>query len=76
MRGFGPDAVSVSGPPGFNYLIFCYGIQLFVLLSPYLCFVTFLYLDSYVLGDDSWISQGSFMQNQTYMWLDPHQHEG
>ena len=28
----------------------------FVLLSPYLCFISFLYLDLYVLGDDAWIS--------------------
>ena len=26
------------------------------LLSPYLCFISFLYLDLYVLEDDSWIS--------------------
>ena len=31
------------------------GIQLCVLLSPYLCFISFLYLDIYVLGDDAWI---------------------
>ena len=54
MRGFGLDAVSAVSPPGFDF--FCYGIQLYVLLSPYLCFITFLYLDLYVLGDDSWIS--------------------
>ena len=26
-----------------------------VLLSPYLCFISFLYLDLYVLGDDALI---------------------
>ena len=31
------------------------GIQFYVLLSPYLCFISFLYLDLYVLGDNSWI---------------------
>ena len=40
---------------------FCYGIQLYVLLSPYLCFISFLYLDLYVL-DDALISKGSFRQ--------------
>ena len=28
----------------------------YLLLSPYLCFISFLYLDSYVLGDDALIS--------------------
>ena len=57
MRGFGPDAVSavrLTRVKLFDF--FCYGIQLYVLLSPYLCFITFLYLDLYVLGDDSWIT--------------------
>ena len=49
----------LSGPQGFNCLIsfatvfscmFCY------VLSPYLCFISFLYLDLYVLGDEKWIS--------------------
>ena len=35
---------------------FCSGIQFYVLLSPYPCFISFLYLDLYVLGDDAWIS--------------------
>ena len=35
---------------------FCSGIQLFVLLSPYLCFISLLYLDLYVLVDDALIS--------------------
>ena len=35
---------------------FCSGIQFYVLLSPYLCFISFLYLDLYALGDDAWIS--------------------
>ena len=42
-------------------------IQFYVLLSPCLCFVSFLYLDLYVLGDDAWIHA-----DQTYMCLDPH----
>ena len=39
-----------------------YGILL--LLSPYLCFISFLYLHLYVLGDDAMISLGSFMQTK------------
>ena len=41
---------------------FCSGIQLNLLLSPYPCFISLLYLDLYVLGDDALISWGSFMQ--------------
>ena len=35
---------------------FCSGIQFNLLLSPYLCFISLLYLDLYVLGDDALIS--------------------
>ena len=34
----------------------CSGIQFYLLLSPYLCFISFLYLDLYVLGDTALIS--------------------
>ena len=34
----------------------CSGIQFYLLLSPYLCFIALLYLDLYVLGDDALIS--------------------
>ena len=37
-------------------------VQLCVLLSPYLCFVIFLYLALYVLVDDTSKRQDSFMQ--------------
>ena len=40
------------------------GIQFYLLLSPYLYFISLLYLDLYVLGDDALISQGSFMQTK------------
>ena len=40
------------------------GIQLYVLLTPYFCFVSFLYLDLYVLGNDASISLGSFMRTK------------
>ena len=44
---------------------FCSGIQLYVLLSPYLCFFSFLYLDWYVLGDYCMDELGTFHANQT-----------
>ena len=34
-------------------------IQLFALLSSYLCFIFFIYLDLYVLGDYVSVSEGS-----------------
>ena len=43
------------------------GIQFYLLLSPFLCFISLLYLDLYVLGDDAF-----FHANQIYMCLDPH----
>ena len=53
------------GPTGVYLLdFFCSRIQFYLLLSPYLCFISFLYLDLYVLGDDALISQGSFMQTK------------
>ena len=41
---------------------FCSSIQFYLLLSPYLCFISLLYLDFYVLGDDALISFGFFIQ--------------
>ena len=35
---------------------FCSGIQFYLLLSPYLCFISLLYLDLFVLGEDALIS--------------------
>ena len=35
---------------------FCSGLQFYLLSSPYLCFISLLYLDLYVLGDDALIS--------------------
>ena len=44
--------------PTMVYLLdfFCSGIQLYLLLSPYLCLFSFLYLDLYVLGENALIS--------------------
>ena len=48
------------GPTGVCLLdFFCSGIQFNLLLSPYPCFISLLYLDLYVLGDDALISSGS-----------------
>ena len=43
---------------------FCSSIQFYLLLNPYLCFISLLYFDLYVLGDDALISYGSFMQTK------------
>ena len=47
------------GPTGVYLLDFlCSGVQFYLLLSPYMyiCFISCLYLDLYVLGDDSLVS--------------------
>ena len=45
------------GPTGVYLLdFFCSSIQFYLLSRPYLCFISFLYLDLYVLGDDALIS--------------------
>ena len=42
------------GPTGVYLLdFFCSGIQFNLQLSPYPCFISLLYLDLYVLGDDA-----------------------
>ena len=41
------------GPTGVYLLdFFCSGIHFYLLLSPYLCFISFLCIDLYVLGED------------------------
>ena len=40
---------------------FCSGIQFYLLLSPDLCYVSFLYLDLYALGDDALMGERSFV---------------
>ena len=42
------------------------GIQFYLLLSPYLCFSTLLYLDLYVIGDDALISKGPSCEPNIY----------
>ena len=69
MRGFGPDVVSSVRPTGVLLLgFFCSGIQLCVLLIPYLFIYLLIYLDSYLLGDDK---LGTLYADQTSMGLDP-----
>ena len=46
--------VRPNGVNLFDY--FCSGIQFYLLLSPYICFISFLYLYLYVLGGDALIS--------------------
>ena len=51
------DVLAVVRPTGVLLLdFFCSGIQFYLLLSPYLCFISLLYLDLYVLGDDALLS--------------------
>ena len=58
------------GPTGVYLLDFlCSGIQFYLLLSPYLCFIPLLNLDLYGLGDDALISKGSFMQTKNLCGL-------
>ena len=49
------EKLKICLPPTGDYLLdfFCSGIQLYVLLIPYLCFISFLYLDLYAFGDDT-----------------------
>ena len=53
----GPDALAVCRAHRV-YLLDSYrsGIQFNLLLSPYPCFISLLYLDLYVLGDDALIN--------------------
>ena len=45
--------LAVVRPTGVYLLdFFCSRIQFYLLLSPNLCFISFLYLDLYVLEDD------------------------
>ena len=57
MKGLGPDVVSLVRPSRlYVFDFFNSSIQLNKLLSPHLCFLSFLYLDLYLLGDDTSIS--------------------
>ena len=50
----GPDALAVVRPTRVYLLdFFCSSFQFYVLLSPCLRFVSFLYIDLYVVVDDT-----------------------
>ena len=55
MGCLGRCALAVVQQPGCVFYFFCSSIQSYLLLSPYLCFIS-LYFDLYVLGDDALIS--------------------
>ena len=51
------ECVKLYGHSGVYLLdFFCSGNQFYLLLNPYLCFISLLYLDLYVLGDGALIS--------------------
>ena len=72
--------------PTWVYLLdlFCSGIQFYLLLSPYLWFISFLYLDLYILGNNALLVRGLscldklgvFHAKQIFMCLDPHLNSG
>ena len=66
----GPDALAVVRPTGVYLLdFFCSGVRFYALLNPYLCFISFIYFDLYVPGDDALISSRSFMQTKHLCFL-------
>ena len=72
MRGLGSDVLSVVGPTGVSLFDFFYScVQLYIRLNTYVCFISFFYVDLYLLGDDTSIS--IFHANQSSICLDPHQ---
>ena len=53
---YGSHICMFAGPDFFFFkFLWCF-LQFYLLLSPYLCFISFLYLDLFVLGDDARIS--------------------
>ena len=57
MRWYGPDALAVARHIRIYLLdFFCASIQFYILLSPYLCFISFYIFIFYVLGDDTLIN--------------------
>ena len=64
-RGRGLMLLLFVGPIRVYLLdFFCSCIHFYLLLSPYVCFISLLYLNLYVLRDDALISSGSFMQTK------------
>ena len=64
-----PDALAICRDTGVYLLdFFCSGIQFYLLLCPYLCLISLLYLDLYVFEDDALIGKGYFMQTK-YLYV-------
>ena len=64
MRGSGPDGVSVVGPTRgltVGFLLLQYS---FVYIVEFLFFISVLYLDLFLIGDDTSMSLGSFMRTK------------
>ena len=52
-----PDALAVClAHRGLRWISYAPVVQFYLLWSPYICIISFLYLDLYVLGDDALIS--------------------
>ena len=58
MRGLGPDVVfgQAQGDLTVGFLLLRYSVVSCSLSSPCLCFISFVYLDLYELGDDTSMS--------------------
>ena len=61
----------LSGPRDLPVGILLLRDSVLLTVSPYLCFISLLYLDLYVLGDDALISKGSIMQTKHLCVLVP-----
>ena len=61
----------LSGPPGLLDF-FCSGVQFNLLLGPCPCFLSLLYLDLCVLGDDALIGWGVFHTGRISVCLGPY----
>ena len=62
--GWGLMLNLLSGLRGFNCLISFVPVFSCMYCWVFIYFISFLYLRLYVLGDDSWISKGSFMRTK------------
>ena len=62
------DIMNGKGLTGYLLDFFCSGIQYYLFLSPYLCFISLLYLDLYVLGDDALKFRGLSYKPNIYVF--------
>ena len=56
------SCISVHSPRGLPVGFILLPCSVYVLFSPNLCFISFLYLDLYVPRDDAWVRWGSSMR--------------